>query len=327
MSQSKRAEELKPYIQYIRDYDKLINLEEKEYQKELSEIRQGAIEHLKSKENNAPEIIRINEEFLKSRPLSYSSLKSFRKSPKHYIDYITKERKPPTESQILGSAFEIAMFEPDLWTKKVYVYEKPNLRSNAGKEEWEQIKTRGQGMIMITEDQDKTIGCMVESVKACDEMMRYINGIESLQNRLKWVDKKTGIPFIGYEDAAGTVFDEAFSFEVKTTKSADPAEFVRDYYKFEYNLQTGTYSEGYKRTKFMFPNFMVLAFETSEPYNCSPFLVENKTLEAAKEEWRNSVDAFKFCMDNEMFDKGYEFLLQSMDYFALRQPAYYKPRF
>lgn len=39
---SKRAKELQPYIVFIRDYSKLISLNEKEYQKQFEEIKKGA---------------------------------------------------------------------------------------------------------------------------------------------------------------------------------------------------------------------------------------------------------------------------------------------
>jgi len=40
-----RNEELKPFITFIRDYGKLLNAEEAEYQKEFSDIKRGAKEH------------------------------------------------------------------------------------------------------------------------------------------------------------------------------------------------------------------------------------------------------------------------------------------
>lgn len=58
---AQRTGELAPYIQFIRKYDNLIGLPEKEYQKELSEIKQGAIEHLKY-EKEQKEIARLAEE-------------------------------------------------------------------------------------------------------------------------------------------------------------------------------------------------------------------------------------------------------------------------
>lgn len=45
---SKRSNELKPYIIFIRDYNELITKEEAEYQKELANIKKGAEDHWKN---------------------------------------------------------------------------------------------------------------------------------------------------------------------------------------------------------------------------------------------------------------------------------------
>ncbi|MEO0900010.1 MAG: PD-(D/E)XK nuclease-like domain-containing protein, partial [Bacteroidota bacterium] len=57
------------------------------------------------------------------RPLSYSSLKEFGKSPLHYIEYLTK---PSVSSQamIAGKLFEALLFEKDIETDFL-VFEKP----------------------------------------------------------------------------------------------------------------------------------------------------------------------------------------------------------
>ena len=41
----KRDAELMPYIIFICDYSKMLNMDEKDYQKELSEIKIGAKQH------------------------------------------------------------------------------------------------------------------------------------------------------------------------------------------------------------------------------------------------------------------------------------------
>lgn len=43
----KRNNELRPFIIFIRDYDKMVNMEESEYQKELADIKKGAEQHYK----------------------------------------------------------------------------------------------------------------------------------------------------------------------------------------------------------------------------------------------------------------------------------------
>jgi colicin import membrane protein len=57
---SKRNELLRPYIRYIRDYDKVLNLDEKAFQKELSDLNKEAIETVKfeaEEENKKQQLI------------------------------------------------------------------------------------------------------------------------------------------------------------------------------------------------------------------------------------------------------------------------------
>ena len=44
----------------------------------------------------------ITIDTLKERPLSYSSLKEFAKSPRHYVEYLRREKKP-TAAMAFGS--------------------------------------------------------------------------------------------------------------------------------------------------------------------------------------------------------------------------------
>jgi hypothetical protein len=269
---------------------------------------------------------------LKDRPLSYSSLKEFRKSPKHYVKYITSDRKPPSPEMILGNAFELRLYsfaadDLKLYQDGIHIYTKPNLRSNAGKEEWEAIKTAGEGKIMIDEEQAKTVEAMLLSMQEYPEMVEYVKSIRKTQVKLSWTDRKTGMPFIGYVDAEANAFDSDWVFDIKVTKDADPDAFQRAAFNWDYQQQIATYAEGYHKTQFRFPNFAFLCFDYNEPFNCSVIFVESKVLEEAREEWRRTVQAFKFCMDEELFHQGYEFRLQSMPYFSLRKPGYYKPKF
>ena len=269
---------------------------------------------------------------IKKRPLSYSSMKHFRKSPKHYIQYITEPRKPPSPDMIMGNAFELRLYafaakNIQIYNNGIYFYPKPNLRTNEGKAAWEEIKIEGEGKIMITNEQGETVEAMIEAMQEYPEMVTYVESFTKTQTKLLWTDRKTGIPFIGYVDAEGNAFESDWIFDIKVTKDADPVDFQRAAFNWDYHIQMASYAEGYHKTQRRFPNFAFLCFDHHPPYNCAPIMVENKVLDESREEWRRSVDAFKFCMDEELFHQGYEFRLQTMPYFSLRKLGYYKPKF
>jgi exodeoxyribonuclease VIII len=268
------------------------------------------------------EAITIDREFLQGRPLSYSALKHFMVSPAHYVKYLTEPREEKPEYAV-GSVFEAMLFQENL-TKDFVQYEKPNLRSVAGKEEWEKIKDSAKGKTLVTKEQMDIATAMVARANENPEVMRYVNATTRKSRKLTWTDKKTGIPLIGYTDGEADLFDEEWIIEIKTTRSGDPDQFPRDFYNFKYHIQAAMYVEGFYKTMYKFPYYAVLTFDTSQPYNSNVFMFEGKSIDEAKEELRSTLDAFSFCLENNLFHQGYEFKLQTRDYFALRKPGYYK---
>lgn len=275
-----------------------------------------------------PKLI-INDEFLKVRPLSYSSLKAFRKSPLHYIQYVTKP-KLDSDAFALGSAIDILTLQPELFNAKFLVTDKPEQRSNAGKSEWQNIliEAANKKLKIITPDQLRTAKICVESLMSTNESRIIIEGKKKVQVKLSWTDKGTTLPLVGYVDFETKCWGSDFVVDLKSTKSADPNDFHRDIFKYGYDLQNGTYMAGYHKTQFRFPGFIFLAVETTEPYCVSVNYCESKFNDIAKDEFYGCLKAFRYCIDNQLFDKGYSFrLMNTSEYFAVRYPGWHKPTF
>ncbi len=270
--------------------------------------------------------VEMNMEQLMARPLSYSSLKQFSKSPKHFIEYRTKPFAP-SEAMILGSAFEDLVFNEENFDKKYQVFVKAKGDGSVAINRDAYDKATQAGITLLTEEMMKKLEAMKESLLSTDYVRPYIDNVKAKQVRLRWNDKKTGLPFLGYVDLQCEVYDEMFALDLKTTNNGDPEMFPKQAYNLQYNLQWATYAEGYHKMKFKFPYFAYLAVENVDPFNVSLFFIESKTMEESRDEWRATVDAFKYCMDKEQFHMGYEFLLQTRPYFPMRKPGYHKPRF
>ncbi len=78
----------------------------------------------------------ITIDTLKERPLSYSSIKEFQKSPRHYLEYINTQRTAPTDATKLGSMVHCMILQPNLFNEQFVIAPDVNKRTNAGKEEW-----------------------------------------------------------------------------------------------------------------------------------------------------------------------------------------------
>ena len=108
----------------------------------------------------------------------------------------------------------------------------------------------------------------------------------------------------------------------------DPADFGRLAYFRDMVVQCGAYLDGYHKMKYKFPYFIFIVVEPQEPFNVAVNFVDNKTANYCREEWAGTLKAFRYCLDNEQFDKGYEFrLFDNMDYFSMDLPGYAKPLF
>lgn len=284
-------------------------------------------------ENNEKPLITskdITLDYLNARPLSYSSLKSFRKSPKHYLEYLNGVYVP-SDAQKLGSLVDVLLLSPELFPKLYMVVEsKPEQRSNAGKEQWRMILEQASAnkkMICFQSDYEIAKRC-VQSVYDYEISRVLIENRKKVQSELRWIDKETGLPVIGKIDCESRAWGSDFIIDLKTAADGDPDVFNRKAYDYDYHLQTGVYLEGYHKVKYQFPNFIFLVVETSEPFNVSVNFCENKFVEQAKSEFRGTLMAFKYCLDKQLFDTGYEFrLFGTRPYFSMRLPGYYKPRF
>ena len=275
------------------------------------------------------EIIKITPEFLASRPLSYSALKEFRKSPKHYQLYL-QTPKTQTPAMLLGSVVDCLVLEPEKLEKRFLVFDKPNLRTNDGKAAYQQAleSSKEQGLTLID-------GETLETAKKCrDSLMDHqmsrtiIESRKRVQIRLKWTHRKTGIPMIGYVDFEAMAWDTDFIIDLKTAATADPDDFIRNAAKLDYHIQAGAYLDGYPRTQFKFPQMAFMVVETSEPFNVSVFYCDNTYTSRARDEYHGSVNAFKYCMDNNLWHMGYDFrTMGTRDYFNMELPGYVKQRF
>lgn len=269
--------------------------------------------------------IKITPEFLKTRPLSYSSLKAFRKSPKHYIEYL-RQPKVTTDAFLIGQITEYLVFQPSKFDSKYMVFDKIDKRTVEGKAKWNQICAEADqyGKILVDRETFNLANCMATSVKTTKETVYYIDKVKSLQKKIEWTDKKTGIPIIGFIDAECDINETLIIVDFKTANSSDPDDFIKDAAKFDYEIQVGSYLTGYHKKYYLFPEFMFMVVEKEPPYNSIMIHCPPDYCYYAKDCFENLLTAFKYCMDNDEFDRGYSFWDASLGYFNMDVPKWKK---
>lgn len=272
-----------------------------------------------------PENFKVTQDFIEGRPLSASSLKAFRKSPKHYLDYLQKPFEA-SDAMNLGSLVDVLALSPEQYDRKFLEFIKPNLRTNDGKAEMQKLldTANEKHLTLVTPEQIKTAKICVESLMSYSVSRTLIENKRNVQKQLKWRNKATDLPLIGYQDFESTAWETDFIVDLKTANNGDPEQFSKDAAKWDYEIQAAGYLDAHHKLFYRFPSFIFLVVETSAPFNVSVNFCESDYTDRAKDEFLGTLRAFRYAMDNYPdFKQGYEFrLFGTKQYFAMNIPRY-----
>ena len=252
----------------------------------------------------------ITLENLNERPLSYSSLKEFAKSPRHYVDYLRKERKP-TPAMLFGSLLHCLLLTPDEFPNQFFVMKNIDRRTSEGKKEYEKAMEAAKGKEIITTEQYFEADSLVGRIKSEQYISNAIQGCNKFEQ--EWRADINGLPFRGFFDGEA----DDYILEVKTTNDANPKTIINDFYNRQYHIQAGLYS------KIASKPIKYLVIETTAPYNVMLADVDPAFTEYGLKEAVKYIDRFKVCLENNMFDMGYEFHLDSGQ-FTIGLPSWIK---
>jgi exodeoxyribonuclease VIII len=240
--------------------------------------------------------MKVTEQTIKDRPLSFSSIKEFMRSPRHYVKYLTQERKQ-TEAMLFGAVCHKLILEPQDFEKEYIVEPEFNKRTNQGKEDYQAFLTS------IEEKKLTPIppATMLKAKELVTQLMgtpahNYVHQLSKKEDRFDMIHE-TGLPVCGYIDGVG----DNFNIEVKIVTSADTDDIIRDFYKMKYHIQAGIYNWANGKPIYY------LVIENSFPYLPRIFKASDEYVMEGKKAFNKAMKDFKFCLDTDSFDMGYEF--------------------
>lgn len=252
----------------------------------------------------------ITKEFLVERPLSFSSLKQFIKSPQHYIQYLKQDKKP-TESMLLGSLIHNMLLEPDGFDAKFIIEPDINKRTNQGKEDYQKFleSVVDKGLQVV---EPKTFIKAKEIVTQFMYSPAYNYLKQTTEKEIRFDKEYNGLPVCGYIDA----MNPEYNLEIKTTSSCDTESITRDFYNLKYHLQAAMY-KWYNGKPMVY-----IVIETSAPYLSRAFVASEAYLKEGHRLFDKAINDFSYCMSMEQFESGYEFYGDELT--ALDLPAWAK---
>jgi hypothetical protein len=204
------------------------------------------------------------------RALSSTGLRKLSVSPKHYHQWLSAPKEPPTKEMVYGSACHTLILEPDRWESEVVVKKSVSkgARDEAAAAGKYLIEMSDADAIQITRDNlmKKQIAKALFSGATFEESFFWddIHGI-----RCKC---RPDLLHDGYEVMC----------DLKTAADASIRGFRGAAFKFKYGLQGTLYKRGVKAITGKDFQFVFIVAEKSAPYDSAFYLMDERFLEWSK---------------------------------------------
>lgn len=254
--------------------------------------------------------MRIDLNFLKTRPLSYSSIKEFAKSPKHYVHYVSAKREP-SKAMDLGSLLHCLIMYPSKFNDQFIVSPNVDRRTKDGKLVWEEFVAISNGKTIITEDDLSEATLISDSVMSIPVIQQAVTDCHYFEQEFGF--EIQGLPFRGFVDGINV---GEYILEIKTMNDASPSNITREFFNRKYHIQAGLYN--------LVHNLPIkyLIVETKAPYNSMLLDVTDQYIKKGQEELFDLTEKFNTCIALDAFNAGYQFM-ESKD-FVIDLPSWVK---
>jgi len=233
---------------------------------------------------------------LNERPLSYSSIKEFAKSPKHFINYRNKP-KEITPALTYGQALHCMLLEPQEFNNTFIVSPKFDLRTTIGKEGYAKFQEQAEGKTILDEKLHNELFSLTEYIKSSPEWEVLMEGAKTeVEERIEIF----GLPFVTIKDIvkANGVID------VKSVQSGQIETLNKDFFNYQYHIQSAIYTQQGE-------SFSFYVIEKGEPYYNGLIHVADDFIKYGKKELERLCSAFNYCLEHpECFNMSYEFWYQ-----------------
>lgn len=226
--------------------------------------------------------------------LSYSSLSSFRKSPKHFIDYKIKFEED-TDSMLTGKALHCLVLEPQKFDKEFATAPECDRRTTKGKAIFAEFLESSQGKIVLTNTTYQSAVQMAIAVLSNVQAKELIDNAIFKEKRIDW--EAHGFKFLSFLDGEG----EDFVFDLKMMPDADPKKVQREILSRCLWMQGGMYLKALQEDK----DYYIIAVDKKG--NVSVHFLMPSLLDYGKSELRRLCEDFEDCLSTNSWLKSYEY--------------------
>ena len=238
----------------------------------------------------------------REKGLSFSSLKTFIQSPKHFYRY--KTEKKTTTAMDEGTAFHMSILEPDDFKKKYFVLDDAQICAEIGgakprattkyKEWMESEISKHDGQTMLSLEDYNKYKEMGSFLRQCTATKHLLDGLIATEKPFKM--EYEGFMITGKIDGVGS--DYILDLKKVADASFQKVKWViRD---MLYDMQGAIYSLAEGKDK-----YYLIFIDNSCNVTVVKLCVE--TLKAGESKFDGAVNEFRRCVEEDLFNSSYEF--------------------
>lgn len=241
---------------------------------------------------------------IQPRPISNSQLTAFKRSPAHWLQYVT-ERKEPTAPMILGSLAHCLALEKDKLDESFFLMDLEKMpmpdkdfRTKVNAIWKEEQMELAAGKTVIDTKMMEQAKKMVEALYNDSVAVKYMQDGKQFESKLEW--NCLGLSFLGIRD----ITSDEFIADLKFVSNADPFAFKSYLFKEGVYRQGGMYLDGEMNGEFTgdpHKRVLFIAVESSEPFGVSVHELQPEVINFAISEYRMLSGQLKMCMDADYF--------------------------
>lgn len=231
----------------------------------------------------------------KEEALSYSSLREFAISPRHYIRYKMREKKT-TDAMIFGSLVDCMLLTPDETKERFAVAPNVDRRTKDGKVKYSAFVKQAGEREVVTSDQYSAAERIKKEVYANSASRFLLNATNTTQLKLEY--EWEGWKWRGFVDADA----DTFTWDLKMVSQFNPDKFLWKVRDMKYHWQAAAYTRNAGRAK----DAYILAIDT-DSFLPAVFKLSKNLIENAQAEMRDTMEAWRRCVMLNQWNQGYEF--------------------
>ncbi|TXF11147.1 PD-(D/E)XK nuclease-like domain-containing protein [Pelomicrobium methylotrophicum] len=237
------------------------------------------------------------DQYHANQAVGHSGLVRIMRSPAHYREYVTNPPEP-TPAMQLGTAFHVALLEPDRLGETFVVAPKFDRRTKEGRQAAEAWEAEHAGKTALTAEQMNAIEQMVASVKQHAGAAGLLaNGMAEMSGF--WSDPETGIECKCRPDWLAMAGETVTGIvDVKTCVDASADGFARAIATLGYDLQAAFYQDGLKAMTGRTIPFYFIAVEKEAPYAVAAYEASDEVIEVGRAKYRGALQLLKWCREN-----------------------------